>query len=78
MSSGGQQELRRIFRLRRNRGGVLLGLCGGIGKHLGVDPVLVRLAFVLLVTVPASGLGVILVYLLFCLFIPYEPDFSDQ
>ena len=46
----------------------------GIGSHLGVDPVIVRLALVLLALVPASGLAVVLVYVLFALFIPWEPE----
>lgn len=64
----------RLYRRRRNRGGILLGLCAGIGAHLGIDPVLIRLAFVLLTVLHYAGLAVILVYLLFSLFVPYEPE----
>jgi phage shock protein PspC (stress-responsive transcriptional regulator) len=64
----------RVWRRRRSEGGVLLGLCAGIGAHLGVDPVVVRLALVLLALVPASGLAVVVVYVLFALFIPLEPQ----
>ena len=64
----------RLWRRRRDRGGILLGLCAGLGAHLGVDPLLVRLAFVLLAVLHYAGLAVILVYLLFSLFVPYEPD----
>jgi signal transduction histidine kinase len=48
-----------IVRSRTNR--VLLGVAGGLGERLGVDPVLVRVAFAVLAT--AGGAGVVL-YLL--------------
>jgi phage shock protein C len=44
--------------LRRSRSEkVVAGVCGGIGRYLGVDPVLLRIAFVILAL--ANGLGVI-------------------
>jgi phage shock protein PspC (stress-responsive transcriptional regulator) len=48
----------------------VLGLCAGIGEHLGVDPLLVRIALLLAMFVATGGLAVPLVYLLFCLFVP--------
>ena len=44
--------------VRRSRGQRLIaGVCGGIGRYLGVDPVLLRIAFIVLAL--ANGLGVI-------------------
>lgn len=63
----------RVYRRRRAEGGVLLGLCAGIGAHLGLDPIIVRLLLVLLLLLPPAGLAVIIIYLLFALFVPYEP-----
>jgi phage shock protein C len=57
---------RRLTRSRRNR--VLGGVCGGIGEYFGVDPVLVRLVFILAVF---SGFG-FPIYLLLWLVIPLE------
>lgn len=37
---------KKLYRSRTNR--VLTGLCGGIGEYLNVDPVLVRLIWILL------------------------------
>ena len=68
------QRAERIYRRRRTDGGVLTGLCAGIGLHLGLDPVLVRLALVLLTCLPPAGLSVIVVYFLFSLFVPYAPE----
>ena len=45
-----------IVRSRHNR--VLLGVAGGLGERLGVDPVLVRVAFAVLAI--AGGAGVAL------------------
>jgi phage shock protein PspC (stress-responsive transcriptional regulator) len=45
--------------LRRDRAnGHLGGVCAGLGRHLGVDPLVVRIAFVAAAT--AGGLGIVL------------------
>ena len=44
-----------LVRSRSER--VVAGVCGGIGRYLGVDPVLLRIAFIILAL--ANGLGVI-------------------
>jgi phage shock protein C len=56
--------------LRRSRDDrVIGGVCGGLGRYLGIDPVVVRIAFVVL----ALGLGSgIFVYLIAFLVIPEE------
>jgi phage shock protein C len=36
---------------------VIAGVCGGVARYLGVDPVLLRIAFIILAL--ANGLGVI-------------------
>jgi phage shock protein C len=44
--------------VRRSRSErVIAGVCGGIGRYLGVDPVLLRIAFIVLAL--ANGLGLI-------------------
>lgn len=64
-----ERQARRLRRSRRDR--VLAGVCGGLGEYLGVDPVLVRIAALLLVF--AGGAGLVL-YLLGWLAIPEEPE----
>jgi phage shock protein C len=55
-------------KLRRSvRDRMLGGVCGGLGEYFGVDPVLVRLAFVL--TTLAGGAGV-LAYLIMVIAVP--------
>jgi phage shock protein C len=44
--------------VRRSRSErVVAGVCGGVGRYLGVDPVLLRIAFIILAL--ANGLGLI-------------------
>ena len=60
---------RRLYRSRDDR--VVSGVCGGLGEYFGIDSVLVRIAFVLLIF--AGGLG-LLAYVLGWIFIAEEPD----
>jgi phage shock protein C len=61
--------------LRRSRDDrVLGGVCGGLGRYLGLDPVLLRLAFAVLLF--AGGAGV-LIYIIAWIVIPEEQP-GDQ
>jgi phage shock protein PspC (stress-responsive transcriptional regulator) len=54
---------------------VIAGVAGGLGRHLGVDPLAIRIGFVILVF--AGGLG-ILAYLACLLFIPSDDPSAQQ
>jgi phage shock protein C len=58
---------RRLLRARDDR--VLFGVCGGLGRYVGVDPTIVRIVFVLLVVFGGSG---ILLYLVGLVAMPVE------
>jgi phage shock protein C len=60
---------RRLWRSRDDR--VIAGVCGGLGRYLGVDPVLVRIAAVVLVF--AGGAGILL-YAIGWIVMPEEPE----
>ena len=62
------QKIKRLYRSRRDR--ILCGVCGGLGKYLGVDSTVIRLLWVLLSL--AYGVGIIL-YIVACLIVPLEP-----
>lgn len=66
------QRSDRVLRLSRGKGGILLGLCAGMGQHLGIDPLVIRFALVLLMLLAVGGLAVPLIYLLFALFVPVD------
>jgi phage shock protein PspC (stress-responsive transcriptional regulator) len=64
----------RLLRRSRKRGGLLLGLCAGIGAHLDVDPVLVRIVLLGAMFLSVGGLSVVPLYLIFGLMVPLEAE----
>jgi phage shock protein PspC (stress-responsive transcriptional regulator) len=54
---------------------VIAGVAGGLGRHLNVDPLAIRIAFVILTF--AGGLG-ILAYLAFLVFVPSDDPSSPR
>lgn len=58
---------KRLYRSNNNK--VLLGICGGIGEYLNVDPVVVRLLWVIFCCMGGSG---ILAYIVAAIIIPYQ------
>ncbi len=60
---------KKLYKSRKNK--VLCGVCSGLGEYLGVDPVLVRVLWVLFALGGGSGL---LAYVIACLIIPYTPS----
>jgi phage shock protein C len=63
-----------LHRSRRNR--VLLGVAGGFAEYFGMDPVVMRVIFVLLVLV--TGGTALIVYLLLAFVMPNENGFEDE
>ncbi len=63
---------RRLYRSRKQR--ILGGVCGGLGEYFGIDPVLIRIAWVLFCFVWGAGL---LLYLIAWIIIPPAPDYVD-
>ncbi|VVB79643.1 PspC domain protein [uncultured archaeon] len=62
-----KKEIKRLYRSKTDR--VIAGVCGGIGEYLGIDPVIVRLVWVLLTLCAGAG---ILAYILAWVIIPKE------
>lgn len=63
-----------IYRSTSNKW--IFGICGGIGAHLGVDPLWIRIAAILLAVLPA-GLGLppmILFYVALRFLLPTRDD----
>lgn len=59
---------KKIYRSRTDK--VIGGICGGLGKYFEIDPVLIRVIFVLLAFFHGSGL---IIYLILLIVIPQEP-----
>lgn len=58
-------------RLYRSKDRVIAGVAGGLGEYLGVDPVWLRIGFVLLTLGGGSGF---LIYLAMWLIVPERPE----
>lgn len=52
----------------------LAGVCGGLGKYFGIDPVIFRIGFV--ISVVLGGLG-LLVYILMWLLVPQDTNIAQ-
>ncbi|MDH7517213.1 MAG: PspC domain-containing protein [Candidatus Thermoplasmatota archaeon] len=65
-------DYRRLYRSGKDR--ILGGVCGGIGDYFKIDPVLVRIFWVVIVFFP-PGLGILL-YILFWIIVPRNPNHS--
>ena len=60
---------KKLYKL--NEGKVLDGVCGGIAKYFGLDPTIIRVAWVIFSTLGGSG---ILAYIICALIIPREGE----
>jgi phage shock protein PspC (stress-responsive transcriptional regulator) len=58
----------RLFRSRKER--VIGGVCGGLAEYFGIDPIIIRIIFVVLLI--GKGVG-LLAYLIMWVAIPEEP-----
>jgi len=63
-----ENQPKRLYRSRSDR--IIAGICGGLGRYFNIDPVFVRIAFILLTL--ADGFGLLL-YLILLIFVPEEP-----
>lgn len=63
-------EAKRLYKSRTNR--MIDGVCGGVAEYFGLDPTLVRIAWVLLTLLGGSG---ILLYIIAMIVMPANPSF---
>ncbi|MBD3155315.1 MAG: PspC domain-containing protein [Candidatus Aenigmarchaeota archaeon] len=61
-------KTKRLYRSGKNK--VIAGVCGGIGEYFNIDPVIVRLVWVLFALAYGSGL---LAYIIAWIIIPKNP-----
>jgi phage shock protein C len=62
-------EAKKLYRSRHNS--MISGVCGGLAEYFGLDPTLVRLAYVFLSLFTAAFPGIIL-YIIAMLIVPLE------
>ena len=58
-------KFKRLYRSKRNR--IIAGVCGGLGEYFKIDPVLIRLIWVIITVIYGAG---ILAYLILWIIIP--------
>lgn len=65
---------KRLYKSRSNK--ILCGVCGGFGNYIGIDPVIVRIIFLILCFAVGGGL---ILYIIAAIIIPKEPeeDYAD-
>ncbi len=63
------EETKKLYRSRTDR--MIFGVCGGLGEYFGIDPIIFRGLFLLLVFGGGAG---ILVYLILAIVIPNNPQ----
>jgi phage shock protein C len=68
ITRGEAGKVKRLYRSGKDR--ILGGVCGGIAEYLGIDPVIVRLGWVLISLV--YGVGVLL-YIIMWIIVPRNP-----
>jgi len=64
---------KKIYRSCRNR--IIGGVAGGLGEYFDIDPILIRLVFVILAF---AGLSGVLIYLIAWLIIPEDPACNSK
>lgn len=62
-------ETKRLYRSRKDR--LIAGVCSGIGKYFNIDPVWIRLIFIVLLL---GFLSTLIVYLVLWVIVPEEPE----
>ena len=63
---------KRIYKSNDNR--MVDGVCGGIAEYFGIDPTLVRLAWVVFSALGGSG---IIAYIIAAIIIPQRPQYIE-
>jgi len=63
------EQKKKLYRSRKER--VIAGVAGGLGEYLDIDPILIRIGFVLLTLI--NGIGILL-YIVSIILIPLEPE----
>jgi len=68
-SKARKEPMRRLYRSGNDR--IIGGVCGGLGEYFGMDPTLIRLAWILFSLLFGSG---VLAYILAWIIIPRNPN----
>lgn len=65
--------MKRVFRSRSDK--KIAGVCGGLAKYFDIDPVIVRLCWILFILLGGAG---IILYIIAWIVMPLEPEFIQK
>ena len=65
-----EKDYKKLTRSKANR--MICGVCGGLGRYLGIDPTVVRILWLIL-SIAGWGTGLI-VYIIAAIVVPEESD----
>ncbi|MCX6801106.1 MAG: PspC domain-containing protein [Candidatus Diapherotrites archaeon] len=69
MAKKNQPEVKRLYRSRKDR--ILGGVCGGVAEYFNIDPVIVRVLWILATLLWGFGL---LLYITMWIIVPRNPN----
>ncbi|MBQ2698576.1 MAG: PspC domain-containing protein [Firmicutes bacterium] len=69
------EPARKLYRSKTNK--VFAGVCGGLGDYFNIDPVLLRLVWVIAAMLMGLGLGGLVVYIIAAIIVPIDPGYID-
>lgn len=69
-ASDSPRSTRRLYRSRTDR--IMAGVCGGIAAYFGIDPLVIRLSYLVLTVLFFFGSG-ILIYIILWIAVPQQP-----
>ena len=69
------EPVRKLYRSTTNK--VFSGVCGGLGDYFNIDPVVLRLVWVIASMLLGLGLGGLVVYIIAAIIIPVDPGYID-
>ncbi|UTC67106.1 MULTISPECIES: PspC domain-containing protein [unclassified Treponema] len=64
---------KRLYKSSSNK--KILGVCAGLAEYLGVDPVLIRLLWIIFALFVGSG---VIVYIIAAIIMPYDTEIKDD
>jgi phage shock protein C len=62
-------KIKKLYRSSTNK--IIFGVCGGLGEYLEVDPLIIRILFVLLTVAGGSG---VIIYLFLAILMPKDTE----
>ncbi len=63
--------MKKLYRSQKQK--VFVGVCGGLGEYFDIDPVLIRLIFV--IALLSGGVGLV-AYIVLWIAVPYNPNYA--